>query len=619
MGARIAAARQDGSESDNSARQHTARSAGTTVDADLDSTANEQAQQSWLELQRAEEARLAAQLEKDTKVQTRRLNLKVSKYKVEIQEATKSVDDLVDVAVAELHASSDIVEAGTGLVEAKDIGLRRAKVKSANTGSRKEEAAHSQPTKGRGLLQSVQALSETTLKVVMRKKQLEEIVTKLHKEYTKERSQFQVLLADIQEQMKNLRAQKENAEFNLKDRTLQFETRLKTLQREYDDAKKKADILDVVNADLRSINNKQESDLIAVPRLEETYLRKARSLVLDKEKELTQKNIQLYKQQADIEQVTFWKSKALAYNETLKANEQTLISLKKQMAQVTHQNLGIMAESEQLKRENFALMCTGGGSGGGGGNEKGGVRPATTDEGTRGRHASPSGRGAASASRAATSGSTTAQNAVPFGGSPGSSPGAGGDSPQARHCGSNENNNRSSPPRRERGGRSSSPIRQRRMSAIDIATSGKSPMQIQLEKFKETNLLLQSKLEKANRALANQRAYPLYTSGQGLKMEDMMGEGESNKVGEAEFLEQLFDSDEDKEEISSGRMSLEEQMRVQQATRKASEDRIEKAVGISTAYKAKLKNLRESRPGVKHLRQIREKRDAAEAAQPKMF
>ena len=157
------------------------------------------------------------------------------------------------------------------------------------------------------------------------------------------------------------------------------------------------------------------------------------------------------------------------------------------------------------------------------------------------------------------------------------------------------------------------------MSAIDIATSGKSPMQIQLEKFKETNLLLQSKLEKANRALANQRAYPLYTSGQGLKMEDMVGEGESNKVGEAEFLEQLFDSDEDKEEISSGRMSLEEQMRVQQATRKASEDRIEKAVGISTAYKAKLKNLRESRPGVKHLRQIREKRDAAEAAQPKMF
>jgi len=611
MGARIAAARQDGSESESSSRQLSARSTGTNPDAELDAAAAEESKKSWLEMKRAEEDRLAAQLEKDTKIQTRRLNLKVSKYKVEIKEATKSVDDLVDVAAAELAASSDIVEISTGLAEAKDIDEGRIK-KSPTKGRRNkiDEKPHSLPERGRGLMQSVRALSETTLKVVLRKKRLEEIVSELHREYLLESAAYKESLSEIQSQMKSLREQKENSEFNMKDRTIQFETRLKTLQREYDNAIKKVEILNVRNADLRNIVDKQDGDIMDVPRLEESYLRKARSIVLDKEKEVTQKNILLYKQQADIEQVTFWRSQALALNEQVKANEESLVSLKKQMAQLTHQNLGILAGNEQLKRENFTLMCTGGTSMG----AATATRPATTEgTTTRERSASPSGHGRGR-SAAATAGEAGIQSSVPFGGS--------SSSPQKRNCSGSNNNIRggSSPSSPQHKRRSPSPFRQRRMSAVDVANSGKPPLQIQLEKVKELNDTLQCKLDKANKALANQRAYPLYTSGQGLKMEDMTGEvQDSTKIGEQAFLDQLFDSDDDKAELASGKLHLEEQMRIQEATRKASEQRIEKAVRISTAYKAKLNALRNSRPGVKHLRQIREKREAVEAAQPKMF
>ena len=132
---------------------------------------------------------------------------------------------------------------------------------------------------------------------------------------------------------------KENAEYNLKDRTIQYEQQLKTLNRNYNDVKENLQVLEVVNASLKKQNYTQEEELMHVPRLEETYLRKARSIVLEKERKITEKNILLKSQEKEIVNVNFWQNKAKALHEDMKIKDNEILSLKKQLTQLTHANL----------------------------------------------------------------------------------------------------------------------------------------------------------------------------------------------------------------------------------------------------------------------------------------
>ena len=115
------------------------------------------------------------------------------------------------------------------------------------------------------------------------------------------------------------------------------------------------------------------------------------------------------------------------------------------------------------------------------------------------------------------------------------------------------------------------------MSAIDVAKSGKSAFEIEIAKLKENNKTLHEKLQRAYKALALSRAYPLLKAGEGYeydsdeedlvessnkhKSNDFSGRngkknGKKSKLSEQEQLDELFDSDEDKMERLHGKWSV---------------------------------------------------------------
>ena len=244
LGARIAAARAtDGTESESSSRVVSARSTQSKLEAqepsEMDKAALEEEKRSWLELQRAEEVRKAAIEEKEKKVLTRRLNLKVSKYKIEIQEASKVIDDLVDSTKSELYKSDDIVDLAMGLVEAEEGRLRR-KPKTINEDN--ENAAADAEQGEAGLIKSVKKLSQVTMKIIARKGRLEDIIKMIRSEYKVLKTDYEKQMTDIRDSMKKLALDKENAEFNLQDRSIQYETKLRTLKQDYADASEKLQV-----------------------------------------------------------------------------------------------------------------------------------------------------------------------------------------------------------------------------------------------------------------------------------------------------------------------------------------------------------------------------------------
>ena len=61
-------------------------------------------------------------------------------------------------------------------------------------------------------------------------------------------------------------------------------------------------------------------------------------------------------------------------------------------------------------------------------------------------------------------------------------------------------------------------------------------------------------------------------------------------------------------------MPSDEEDELERREQQAHSERIEKAVGMSTAYKSKLESLRQSRPGIKHLKKMRDEQEAKELA-----
>jgi len=126
------------------------------------------------------------------------------------------------------------------------------------------------------------------------------------------------------------------------------------------------------------------------------------------------------------------------------------------------------------------------------------------------------------------------------------------------------------------------------------------PADVEVEKLKREVAELQRKLHRSNMALSHARAYPLLNMGPDAPRDDA---SPGNRKSEKDLLDEMFDSDED--EGDRMEMSALELAEEEKAQRELAVKRIERAIGVSTAYKAKLQQLRASRPGVKHLKSLR--------------
>jgi hypothetical protein len=373
-----------------------------------------------------------------------------------------------------------------------------------------------------------------------------------------------------------------------------------------------------VNTQLKNENYKHAGELMEVPRLEETYLRKARGIVLEKERIVTQKDILLKSQQKDIEAAGFWQGKAKAYNEEIKLKNNEISSLKQQLTRLTHKHLSTLKSNETYKNDLKNMMTTGRLS------LSSPNRPKSPQRQSRSRSPSPTVRKHYKSKENDSNTDSDEEphlhnSRTPFGSN------CQTDNTQTNHKPFSKNSNnihkdhsekQPSPVYRNKE-KKKNPLR-RRMSAIEVAASNKNPLEIQVEKLKENNEILQKKLDKVNKALAISRAYPLYNMGSGMSNVDSDDEQMNNngikkpKLNEQEQLDELFDSEEDREELENGYLPMEEENRIFQAEQLAQQERISRAVSVSTAYKAKLQALRQSRPGVQHLKKMRDKQEAEE-------
>jgi hypothetical protein len=347
VGARLQAARDDahGSDSEATSRVHTSRTAASSEAPVVEQEDNAR-EKSWLEQEKERDEMRAAMEERENKILTRKLNLKLSKYKMEIHEANKILTSLVTSSLDALKDAPDLTDLTIGLAD----GLAGRVRASSARGKRESEPAtdidnpafHGED----GLLGTVRMLTEATMKIAMRKKRLEEVVSGLRREYAREKKRFEDTLQELEEKMKNLRKAKENAEFSLQDTRLSFEGQIKSLEREAQEARGKLQVLEVVNHQLKSTVRTQEEELLEVPRLEETYLRKARGIVQHKEKEVQEKTIALRKVEREVINGEFWHGKAKALDAEGQAKDRRIAELNRQLQQLHHKYI-----NEQRLRE----------------------------------------------------------------------------------------------------------------------------------------------------------------------------------------------------------------------------------------------------------------------------
>jgi len=544
LGARINAARGKHGLDSESSEILSARSA-LTKDQEGSLNAEDEAeiarQQTWLFQEKEKEARRVAQEEKENKLQNRKLALKLSKYKVELNEANKQISVLMDAAMVALQGP-DLAELGIGLAAFSE---GRAPTFRASSPSPPPQAAPRRVEEG--FLANVRQLTAATMKISMRKKSLEEIVVGLRKEYVAEKSKFEVQLQEFQAQMAALRRQKENAEFALKDTRLNYEQRVKNLEQEMEDTRAQLAVLEVVNNQLSATCREQEGALFEVPRLEETYLRQARGIVLQKERKITAQTIQLKKSEKEVELTALWRNNASALGEETIAKDRCIAELRRQLIQLTHKHIALQnkynakewAGAEKVVRTGNFLQTE--------------YFSSPEEEGFVAHQSS----------------------------SPPSSP---------KHYSGDDEKGR----------------------LAQTLQKSFLPADVEIERLKRQMAVLHRKLHRSNMALSNARAYPLLNMGQDLsRIDDPLkettgggdGVGGFNKKSEQDILDEMFDSDEDNEERVE--MSAVEQAAEEKAQRELAVKRIERAIGVSTAYKAKLQQLRSSRPGVQHLKSLR--------------
>ena len=566
VGARLQAVRADarGSDSEASSRVHSARSTASEVAATA--ADEEREERSWLEQEKEKEVHRAAVEEKENKILTRKLNLKLSKYKVELHEANKLLGSLVVSSQETLRDSPAIADLALGLV---DDGRSRSRETSAK-GKRDagpatiDEISNSDE----GLLGNVRLLTAATMKIAIRKKRLEEVVDVLRKEYIREKKQFEDHLRELTIKMNELRLAKENAEFNLKDTRITFEGQIKTLEREAEIARERLQVLEVVNVSLKQTVRSQEGELLEVPRLEEAYLRKARSIVQHKEYEVLEKTVSFKKVQKEVEHAEFWHGKAKALDAEGQAKDRRISELSRQLHQLHHKYVNIQGQWEREKeiaRKKGKHVV-----------DKKAKTQTSEDEIDQDELACMNMKN---------SGDTFGDE-----GSPISLP----QTKQQKHA-----------------SRSGKRDKEKKDLGFEIGNTAnvelKLPLEVEVERLKRDNQVLRDKLERSNTSLSAARAYPLFTLGLDPSVVDMGEEGElrNGKKSEQQVLDELFDSDEDKADLMD--LQPEERLIIENEKQYESARRIERALTVSSAYKLKLKQLRAARGnGVQHLKKLRD-------------
>ena len=497
--------------------------------------------------------------ESEQKKNYRRNTLKLSKYSVQIDEATRLVRDLAQHTLSNMGAiPQNTLLSVTGnldrMVDGKDD--------PHSVSNKSSTVLQLEPD--RTLIGSIKQLSNYTKKLVNRKKFLENQIDVLKAEYLKAREDFESKIKDSHMIMDRLRQEKSDAVFEAKDLRFQYELKVKNLEQEAADAKRELEMIESMKESMEKTIDNQEEQLYAVPRLEEKYLRKARSIVVLKQKELNEKQMELRKLKMEGSNAEYWQQQCLlAREEARVCKEQLDVTRRENIVMLCRFQKQVTAEKERERKMTYYRQTHGEDAVGDDTDLLATINRSDKDSTIENKSSS-------NTNATCTKGSTAATTTTPNG------------HKKASYTSTNQ------------------PESPRKNQGLDLRMDPEFAA-VELNRLKQVNEDLRAQIKELSRKLASARAYPLYNT-RPTKDDEEESVG---KLNHQEMINELFFPSDDEEDGGVIDWKTEEELILEkQAGEMAEQKRIERAIAFSDGYKEKLKQLRKSRPGSEHFKSL---------------
>jgi len=265
---------------------------------------------------------------KERKETYRKLTVRAAKQETEIKEAVLRAKNLIAII-----PSSSLNTASTTIAN-KSNDNESSKLAST------KGVTHGATEEGE-LFQVFSKLSLTTQQLNKEKTLLEDSVKCLTKELARVKAEYAEQLSQMQSLVLKLKDDNKAANSRVTALRLQFEGQIKTLTENLHEAKQQQTFLNHQNVLLLEKKEELETRLFEVPKLEETYLKTARNIVVQKDKQMFAKDMQIRRFEKDVSQVEYWRSKA-------QVNEVEVARLKHEAEDLRKQNVLILHDYHAL-------------------------------------------------------------------------------------------------------------------------------------------------------------------------------------------------------------------------------------------------------------------------------
>ena len=208
-----------------------------------------------------------------------------------------------------------------------------------------------QPAEGGGLMQKMMALGKATKKLAIRKQELETTIVTLQGKIDHLEEEKRQLFAQLESLATRLRQEKADGAAALTALKLKYKRQLEVAEEEVASARLQMSALQASNRDLADALADKETQLLEVPRMEETYLRTARGIVRQRDRLVNEKDVKIRSMADEMSKVEFWKQKAQLYMEDVLRKEKEAAELRRQALVLGHNYREMVKQNEKLSQQ----------------------------------------------------------------------------------------------------------------------------------------------------------------------------------------------------------------------------------------------------------------------------
>jgi hypothetical protein len=208
-----------------------------------------------------------------------------------------------------------------------------------------------QQPEGGGMMQKMMALGKATKKLVIRKKELETTIVTLQGKINHLEEEKRQLFAQLERLATRLRQEKADGTAALTTLKMKYKRQLEVAEDEVASARLQMSALQASSRDLADALADKETQLLEVPRMEETYLRTARGIVRQRDRLVNEKDVKIRSMTDEMGKVEFWKQKAQLYMEDVLRKEKEAAELRRQTLVLGHNYREMVKQNEKLSQQ----------------------------------------------------------------------------------------------------------------------------------------------------------------------------------------------------------------------------------------------------------------------------